>query len=327
MILAGNKVLSQAEYNYSDLWLPDTIFLAKGNSIEIYNDNIAFLRSCDTLVSFRWEHNAGISDSSGFSWTADKTGNMNLKVKMYLGDELIGSACTILKVEEKASGRAYNLLAIGNSLTRSGFSEQYDQASKDLDIDLNPIGTQGTTVRHEGRGGWRFDSFLGKESPFFFNDTISLKKYVKVNNFPDPEIFKISLGINDCYGKLPMDTIFNNAFKLIDIVHHDYPDALIIVALPSSCEKTGSGWISSYGSMMNFERYQVRIRKLWKVLYDKYAYGKFHRNIQISFDGLVIDRTNGYPKNNGVHPNPGGYRQLSWGFSNTLNHYIRNHRQ
>jgi lysophospholipase L1-like esterase len=121
-----------------------------------------------------------------------------------------------------------------------------------------------------------------------------------------------------------MDTIAANASRLVDTINHDYPRSLIIIAMPTTCEKTGSGWIASYKSMDNFERYQLRIRQLWKILYEKYAYGRYKSNIQVSYDGLCIDRENGYPKNNGVHPSPEGYRQLARGFSNTLNYYLRN---
>ena len=305
-----------------DLWLPDTIYLALGNTIELYSDNIAFVRITDSLLNFSWEHERGVSDAGKFQWTADRPGNMELKIRCYKNNELIDSSRTIIKVSDKINAGRFNILAIGNSLTNGGFADQFSQISNDVSCILNPIGTQGTNVKHEGHGGWRFSSFLSEKSPFFIGNTINFKKYIENNNFPDPDIIKISLGINDCFGKLPMDTIVDYASRLIDVINIDYPGSLIIIALPTLCEKTGSGFIANYQSVENFYPYQIRIRELWKRLYDKYSYGRYKPNIQVSYDGLCIDRTNGYPKNNGVHPNQYGYRQLARGFSNTLNYYL-----
>ena len=319
-----NPLFPQINYRDIDAWLPDTIHLALGNTIELYNDNIAFLKLSDTLTKFSWDHAEGTSDDKKFQWTADHTGNINLKIKI-CNEGVSDSAMTILKVAEKTGAGTLNLLAIGNSLTNRGFEDQFIQISSDLSCSLNPVGTLGTTYKHEGHGGWRFDSFLRESSPFFFTDTVSISKYIMKNNFPDPDVIKISLGINDCYGNLAMDTILTNAYMLIDTVYHDCPNSLIIIALPSSCEKTGSGWLASYGKMDNFERYQLRIRELWKNIHNKYAYGKYKPNIHVSYDGLCIDRTNGFPEDNGVHPNKQGYMQLARGFSNTLNYYLKNY--
>lgn len=260
-------------------------------------------------------------------WTADRTGNFKLKIKCYYNDKLIGSARTTLIVTEKTNSGTLNLIAIGNSLTYLGFNDQFAQFSNDLSCILNPLGTLGTVYKHEGHGGWGFGTFLTERSPFFVKDTInnrsyiSIKKYIETNKFPDPDIFRISLGINDCYGKQPMDEILYSASLLIDTIHHDFPDALIIIAMPTTCEKTESVWIKDYKSIENFETYQLRIRELWKRLHDRYAYGKYLPNIQVSYDGLCIDRMSGY--RNAVHPNPEGYRQLARGFSNTLNYYLK----
>ena len=127
------------------------------------------------------------------------------------------------------------------------------------------------------------------------------------------------MGINDCYLNPSLEEIMSYAGYLIDIIYHDYPNSLIFIALPTTCEGTGIGWTSVYYSLDNYERYQLRMRELWKRIYNKYGCGHYKQNIQVSYDGLCIDRINGYPKNNGVHPNKLGYEELARGFSNTLN--------
>lgn len=324
LLIFGSPVLSKSIDYDPDLWLPDTVHLALGNTIELYNDNIAFIRLNDTLISFKWEHEKGMSDNKKFYWTADQIGIVKLTIKCFYINELIDSAKTVLKVVDKKNAGIKNLLAIGNSLTGGGFNYQFQQISDDLSCKLNPIGTQGTKYKHEGHGGWAFSTFLSDKSPFFIQNTINFKKYIQDNNLPNPDIIRISLGINDCFGKTNMDNIMSAASRLIDTINHDYPNSLIIIALPTLCENTGEGWIANYHNLENLEPYQLRIRELWKRLSAKYSYGRYKPDIQISYDGLVIDRENGYPKNNGVHPNETGYRQLVRGFSNTLNYYLIN---
>lgn len=318
----GLNVYSQPLEYDPDLWLPDTIYLALGNTIELYNDDIAFIKLNDTSVHFSWAHEKGMSDSRKFYWTANELGNVKITIKCFHISELVDSASTILKVVRKTNIGNKNILAIGNSLTESGYVYQFQQILHDLNFQINPIGTQGDIYKHEGHGGWMYSTFLSSVSPFYFQKTISYKKYIENNSLLNPDIIRIDLGINECYGNYPMNDIVRDASNLIDTINHDYPNSLIIIALPTISEKTGSGWIDDYGTLSNFEPYILRIRELWKRLYSKYSFGRYKSNIQVSCDGLFIDRTNGYPINDGVHPNSTGYCQLIRGFSNTLNYYV-----
>jgi hypothetical protein len=318
VISTGIPVFSQYDH---DLWLPDTIFLALGNTIELYNDNIAYIKLNDTSLRFEWTYLKGSSDGSKFFWTANQLGNIRLTVKCFQNDVLTDSATTIMKVVNKATSSARNLLAIGNSLTESGYNYMFPQILSDVYFPLTAIGTLGTTYKNEGRGGWMFSTFLGTTSPFWIQNSVSIQKYIQNNSLANPDIFRVSLGINECYLTYPMDDIVTNATTLIDKINSDYPNSLIIISLPTLCEKTGSGWIANYGNLSNFEPYILRMRELWKRLHAKFAYGKYKENIQISSDCLEINRTTGYPITNGLHPNSTGYKQLIRGFSNTLNYY------
>ncbi|MBN1598552.1 MAG: SGNH/GDSL hydrolase family protein [Bacteroidales bacterium] len=321
ILLFGNPVSSQPMEYDPDLWLPDTVFVALGNTIELYNNNVAFIRLNDGSLSFTWTHEKGYSDSEKFYWTANQPGNVKLKITCFHLGERVDSASTILKVVNKTDIVSKNLLSLGNSLTAGGYQYQIPQILTDLNFVVNAIGTQGTTYKHEGYPGWFFQTFLGTSSPFYILNTINFKEYIENNNLQNPDIIRISLGINDCFGTTPIDNITENATKLIDTISRDYPNSLIIIALPTLCESTGSGWIASYGDLSNFEPYILRVRELWKRLYNKYSFGKYKTNIQVSCDGLAIDRENGYPSDNGIHPNATGHSQLIRGFSNTLNYY------
>ena len=323
ILFFGSNSFSQNMSYDPDLWLPDTIHIALGNTVELYNNNIAFIKHNDTTLHFSWRHSRGSSDSKKFYWTTNQLGNVNLSIRCIYKGNAVDSAKTILKVVNKINPGDKNLIAIGNSLTQGGFLYFYPQIISDLNFQVHPFGTQGTTYKHEGRPGWTFAAFLDNNSPFYIGNRINFKKYVEDNSFPIPDIIRISLGINDVFIEgYTVENILLNVFTLIDSINQNYPNSLIIIALPTLCESTGVGWIASYGNLDNFEPYQLKMREFWKKLYAKYSYGKYKRNIQLSFDGLFIDREDGYPTYNGLHPVELGYLQLIRGFTNSLNYYI-----
>ena len=318
----GNTGFTQPLSYDPDLWLPDTIHMALGNTIELYNDNIAYIKLNDTSLHFEWTHTTGSSDSSKFYWTTDQLGDIKLTIKCFYNHTIVDSASTIIKVVDKIKPGSKNLLAIGDSHTAGGFNYMFPQIVNDVNFSITPFGKVGSTYKHEGHGGWKFSNFVQSASPFFIQGKIDFKKYIEDNSFPNPDIIRISLGVNDCYGSYPLDEIIGYSQQLVDTLIRDFPNSLIIVALPPLSEVSGSGWIKNYGNLTNFEPYLLRMRQLWKILYSKYSYGKYNSNIQLSWDGLFIDRANGFPVTNGLHPNASGYSQLIRGFSNTLNYSI-----
>ncbi len=173
--------------------------MALGNSIELYNDDVAFVQLGSTRYTFDWEYDVGNADSGKWYWAGDQLGQFNLKFNCYLDGILVDEESTIIKVVEKVSGEDFYMLAVGNSLTAGGFGFQYEQISTDLNFSLNTTGTQGTTVKHEGHSGWEFKTFLGPESPFYFDGSIDPARYISANGLVTPDVVKISLGVNDCF--------------------------------------------------------------------------------------------------------------------------------
>jgi hypothetical protein len=202
------STFSQAMQYDPDLWLPDTIFMALGNTIELYNNNVAFVRHNDNTLSFVWSFTKGASDSEKYYWTTDQTGNFGVRVICKYNGLPVDTASTVVKVVDKIVLEDKNLLSVGNSLTEGGYKYQIPQILNDLDFNINPIGTRGTTYKHEGYLGWRFRTFLTDLSPFYFDNRINFKKYLETNNLPNPDIIRISLGINDSFGTVLISGCF-----------------------------------------------------------------------------------------------------------------------
>lgn len=329
LLLTPLNFIAYPQYEPNPI-LPDTLFVALGNRVEIYNDNVAFVRLDNSNYTFDWEYEAGNSDSIKWYWTSDRLGSFNLKFKCYFEGTLVDEETTIVEVLPRVSGKTYNLLTIGNSITAGGFSYQYDEiTSNDIDVNLVPYGTRGEEIKHEGHPGWLFETFLGPESPFYYYGQIDINRYLNDNGFPVPDIVKISLGGNDCYWLYELSSITQSADSLITEVREDFPDALILIAMPTLCENSGDGWINNYTSLFKYEIYQLKMRELWEYLLATYSGPSGSQYVQVTYDGLCIDRDEGYPKDSegihidGLHPNELGYRQLSRGISNVLNRYLQ----
>ncbi len=280
----------------------------------------------DNSYWFEWICDVGTSDAVKWSWACDRQGEFPVRFRVHNGNTLVDEETSVIKAVPKVSTAEKNLLTIGNSLTTGGFNEQFGQIIQDVDIPLNPIGTQGTVYPHEGHGGWTFSRFLGGESPFYVNGKIDLQNYIQSNALPVPDIIRIFLGINDCFSDDPMDSIYQSADQLIRDIETAFPEALIFIAMPTLCKNSGDAWIQEYGNLNNYYPYQLRIRQLWKYFLENYSGQRGSGNTRVSYDGLCIDRDQGYPFIDSgyftmtLHPNSTGYKQLTRGFSNELNY-------
>lgn len=316
-----------------DMWMPDTFFLAAGNTIKIYNDNVAYIPADRRgQVFFDWTSPAGLQDTLGITFMGLSSGIYPVKVTAWSNSKkhLEASAFTILKVEPKVNMGSKLILAIGNSLTSAGWRYMAQEVDNNLDVSLTCIGTRGSTYLHEGVSGATLDYFCSSaESPFRVNGSnLNFKQYIINNGFDNPDVVRISLGINDTYLAIDTSIILRNARKIIDSLLSHIGQVKILISLPTSACNTTAGWITAYGSDVKYEPYMLRMRILQKTIYSEFSYGKYHMNVDVSYDGLVIDRDNGYPKtdgihDNGVHPSEAGYRELIRGTLNVMNHMYR----
>jgi len=314
-----------------DMWIPDTIYLASENTIKIYDDNVAYIPvDRQSKITFTWTCAVGTQDTKGITFTNIPIGNYSVKVLAYnkIDNYKEDSALTIIKVQQKMNPGKKGILAIGNSLTNAGWESMAKQLNDSLNMIFKSIGTHGTSFKHEGISGKTYKYICTDTASPFTKSGINLNfvQYLITNSLDIPDIIRLSLGINECYAGTNNDTILYYAKKIIDSVLTELPNAKILICIPSTASNTKAGWITNYGSDVNYEPYILRMRILQKSINSTYSYGTYNVNVEVAYDGFVIDRDNGYPKTGGIHTNgvhpeaPTGYNQLIRGTLNVINH-------
>ena len=237
----------------------------------------------------------------------------------------------------------FRLLIVGDSLTHaSTYPTEVARLLKASGTDVELMGThrpEGVAegIAHEGYGGWTWDRFAThyepepdgtyrkRSSPFVFLDeqskpTLSVSKYFETHfSGHKPDAIIVLLGINDCFGAPPNDVKAMNAhidqtFASADLVlaslREAAPEARIGFCLTPPANARDEAFKANYG-----DRYT---RKGWKAIQHRlvqrqleYVAKKNDPKIRIVPTELNVDPVDGYPDNNGVHPNTVGYHQIA----------------
>lgn len=278
---------------------------------------------------------------------------MEIAVKDAQG-KLIEQGKTVLRValRNAGEGRELKLLIVGDSLTNA--THYPNEIARLLSEPHNPkwtmLGTHrpesaASGVVHEGYGGWRWADFLTKfdpkpagvtagplarksTSPFIFSNAqgkgvFDLPRYFREScNNQTPDVVTFLLGINDCFGANPedpaamdrhIDGVLDNADKLLNAFHAAAPKAVLAVGLTTPPNSRESGFEANYKGKYHrwgWKRIQHRLVQRMMERFGK----RPADNLFLVPTELNLDPVDGYPDNNGVHPNPAGYAQIGASF-------------
>ena len=237
----------------------------------------------------------------------------------------------------------FRLLIVGDSLTHaSTYPTEVARLLKASGTNVELMGThrpEGVAegIAHEGYGGWTWARFAThyepepdgthrkRSSPFVFlneqkKPVLSVSKYFQTHfagHTPDAII--VLLGINDCFGAPPndakamdahIDQTFLSADAVLASLREAAPEARIGFCLTPPANARDEAFKANYG-----DRYP---RKGWKAIQHRlvqrqleYVAKKNDSKISIIPTELNVDPVDGYPDNNGVHPNTVGYHQIA----------------
>ena len=261
---------------------------------------------------------------------------------------------------QAGEGREIRLLVVGDSLT--GATAYVNEIGRLLSTPGNPkwkmLGTAtprngGPGVAHEGYGGWTWSSFLTKwdpqpagvtagplarrsTSPFLFpgadgKGVLDLPRYFRehCDNQP-PDVVTFLLGINDCFGARPDDpkamdatinTVLGNADKLLAAFHAAAPDAVLAVGLTTPPNARESGFEANYKGKYHRWGWKRIQHRLVQRMIDHFS-GREKEGIRLVATELNVDPVDGYPDNNGVHPNATGYAQIGASFYGWIKNWL-----
>ena len=328
------------------LTLPPVCYAVVGVPMSIYYDNIVLTERPE---DFRFTVEGDLGKAETQRWTvtptAGQVGDHRLCIAVAdgKGKQLENRQLVVRVVPADAGkGRSIRLLIVGDSLTAASLYPK--EIARLLSTPDNPTWTMLGTRRsggpdkevgHEGYGGWTWARFVsGYEpkpdpekrkisSPFVFlkdgKPTLDVAEYFAKNcDGKAPDYITVMLGINDCFSAkvddpaamdAKIDTMFGHAETLLAAFRKAAPRATIGVCLTTPPNARESGFEANYkGRYHRWGWKQVQHHLVQRQL--AHFAGREKDNLFIIPTELNLDPQDGYPVNNGVHPNPTGYQQI-----------------
>ncbi len=329
------------------LTLPSEIYAVEGIETGIYFDNVVLTKTPGT---YRFQVDCQLGTVTPRRWaltpTAADLGDhaVTLSVTDSAGKALATAETTLTVLPaQQGSGQRFRLLVVGDSLTHA--SAYPNEIARQFAAAENPtcqmLGTHRPAsampgVAHEGYGGWTWQRFVShyepepdgthrkRSSPFVFLDaegkpTLNVTRYMEeaCDGIP-PDVVVFMLGINDCFSADPdsleatdqrIDQMFSHADRLISAFRHAAPQAKLGICLTTPPNARQAAFEANYKdrySRWGWKRIQHRLveRQLERFGSDK------DQQLFIVPTQLYLDPIDGYPANNGVHPNAMGYQQI-----------------
>lgn len=339
------------------LALPPVLHAVAGAPFEVYFDNLVLAEDSRGL-SFRVTCPVGAAESRRWRVLAGagQIGDHRLEVEVHdPRDGRRESARAILRIAPASAGadRSLRLLIVGDSLTHA--SHYPNEIARRLAEPGNPRTTllgshrpagAAAGVAHEGYGGWTWENFLRKwdaapaqavagpvrrgRSPFLYADAggeprLDVARYFRdQGGAPDAALFL--LGINDCFRVDPtqpeavdarITEVLDHADRLLAAFRAAAPRAALAVGLTTPPNARESGFEANYKgryTRWGWKRIQHRLVQRMITHYG----GREQEGLHLVATQLVLDPVDGYPVDNGVHPNPAGYAQIGGAFHGWL---------
>jgi lysophospholipase L1-like esterase len=341
------SLAAAAESTSLRLLLPPVAYAVPGVETNIYWDNVV-LTATPEKYQFRAHCDVGRAEARRWTLvpTAADVGDhpLALSVADAQGRCLAESRTTLRVVPAHAGqGRKLRLLVIGDSLT--GATAYPNEIGRLLSLAGNPawemLGTHRPAsaepgVMHEGYGGWTWARFnthynadpkaktIARSSPFVFlgvdgKPALDVERYFRercAGNRPD--VVTIMLGINDCFSAKPDDPantdarigdMFKQAEILVAALRRAAPQADLGVCLTTPPNAREAGFEANYhGKYHRWGWKQIQHRLVERQIAQ--FGGREKERIFLVPTELNLDPVDGYPVNNGVHPNKAGYQQI-----------------
>ena len=333
--------------NALHLTLPPEFYAVPGVEMNIYFDNIVLTQE---PANYHFDVECPVGRTEDRRWTVIPTstevGAVPFSIRVRDSDgKLLAMASSVLHVIPRDAGqeRTVRILIVGDSLTHATMYP--NEVARLLSQPGNPnwtmLGTHRPSsaaegVAHEGYGGWTWSRFVSqyepnpdgthrkRSSPFVFlsddgKPQLDIQRYVREHCDEQPPDFVVfMLGINDCFSAPPddpagvdarIDQVFEHAKTLLADFRKAAPNAhfgICLTPAPNSREEAFQANYKDRYSRWGWKRIQHRLvqRQIKSVT------ASSGDNVSIIPTQLNIDAIDGYPTNNGVHPNEAGYDQI-----------------
>ncbi len=346
-VLSAATCLADNRAGPLQLTLPPEFYAVAGIETSIYYDNVVLT---ETPEAYRFEVTCDIGNAEQQRWTvtpkAADVGDHSLTVTVSDASEKeLGRATTTLRVvsADAGAGRTIRLLIVGDSLTHA--TTYSNEIARFLSMPDNPswkmLGTHKPSkaadgVAHEGYGGWTWQRFAShyepnpdgtyrkRSSPFVYlsadgKPALDLKRYFDEEcDGQRPDFVTFLLGINDCFSADPddptaidarIDAMMVHADALLAAFREAAPKAQLGICLTTPPNSREEGFQANYKGRYHrwgWKRIQHRLVQREITRFENRETEQFF----VVPTQLNLDPVDGYPTNNGVHPNDVGYKQI-----------------
>lgn len=352
----ANQIALDATFEIKD-YIPVPAFI----DVIVGRENVLFL---DQITPNSMDLNNGVFTIEGLPGNAYLRENSSIKYNpsaVIANKELIfkkfsfdferiltSSKSTIRTIPKNGgTGQDVNICIVGDSLTdnESTASEVYKLLNQDGDYVFNQIGTRGTLAKHEGRSGWKWETYLLTPNVLLNSGDIDLRNYLNVNfaSLARKEIdfMSICLGTNDI-GQTPTKLITESYILSVHTKIKQFIDSAVSSSKGFPNMKIQLGLIpvgTPYATTFTGSIFKRNAQLYNRILVEVFDNGKYHPNVTCSLYALSIDGTNNYPKNtepvseyntgittifstNQIHPTPIGYNQFGRGLYNRFRAFL-----
>lgn len=329
-------------FSYSSYWATHPAYFALpaaginvtvGQEVTIYGDALLNVPlASDLTVTYTCDIGTQSGNNLVLNPIAGNIGDHACRIVAVSNGVTRVDETTTIRVRQATTLEAIKVLMIGDSLVTLGVDDIAGGIDDAIAPTVTYLGTQGDAVKHEGRSGFSWQSFVSSGSPFYKSGAVNVPAYFADNSIDIPDVVLIRLGVNDMYGNSANDltaaeitSILNFAKQLIDPLLLLNSDIKVIIGLPTICENTGAGWNANYDeSTYNQNKYIEIMHKFWDALITEFDTPTYNARVSISTEAIFLDRNDGYPKTdgvhtNGVHPDASGYAQLGKALAGFIN--------
>jgi len=312
--------------------LPENgVTLIAGETQTIYGDSLINV-PIDNDLTVEYTCSIGTQSGNNLVLTTPVAGTYPCTITFKNKGLLIGAYTINLSVVAKVTDGTKKVLLIADSLLVQADTIWTNNINSVLsDSLITYVGTQGTTVKHEGRGGWGFYSFITAGSPFFKGGVLDIASYFADNSIDNPDIVFISLGINDLFmhcgtsddGLTPADitSILNQAKTLIAGFLSYNANLKVVVSIPTICANNTTLWNSNYNpAEYSQDLYIENMHKWWMSFVSEFENNAYNARVSVSYEALFLDRNN---YTNGVHTDTAGSNELGYAKAIAVNSAIK----
>jgi len=330
-----------------ELSLPAVCYSVVGLPMSLYYDNIVLTQEPDKL---HFQVRCELGKAAARAWTVTPQAadvgdhDWGLCVTDAAGKQLASARCKLhVAPADAGSHAALRLLLVGDSLTHASIypneiarllSLSGNPASKLLGT-FRPAGVQ-PGVAHEGYGGWTWARFVShyepkpdgtyhkRSSPFVFlrpagKAVLDVPRYIQTAcDGTPPDVVTFLLGTNDCFSAKADDpnsvdekikAMLAQADILLAAFHQAAPRADLGVGLTVPPNSRESGFEANYHGKYHRWNWKQVQHELVRREIEHFGHRQAQRIFVVPTE-LNLDPVDGFPVNNGCHPNAAGYRQL-----------------